>query len=197
MEDKKEKEYIMYKITCNTDESLIYIGSTTNFKCRKSRHKGNCNNKNSDNHHIKVYEIIRNNGGWNNWTISPIEIFFSDNKIKAKIRENELMHDYKSNLNVRSAYVSDKEKEEYYENNKEKIKQNSKIYYEKRDNKEQYFKDIYQKRKNKEYHLQVIYCDCGCEVLKGNFSRHKKSARHEKYLCGLIKKEEKQAIKQV
>ncbi len=173
MEDKKEKEYIMYKITCNTDESLIYIGSTTNFKVRKNRHKRNCNNKNSDNHHIKVYEIIRNNGGWNNWTISPIEIFFSDNKIKAKIRENELMNDYKSNLNTRSAYVSDKEKEEYYEKNKERIKQNSKIY------------------------LQVINCDCGCEVLKGNFSRHKKSAKHQEYLCGLIKEKKEQAIKQI
>ena len=169
MADKKEKEYIMYKITCNTDESLIYIGSTTNFKCRKSQHKNCCNSIKSNQHNLKIYETIRNNGGWNNWTISPIEIYISNNKIKAKIRENVLMDLFNSNLNCFRAYTSKEERKEkqkkYEEKNKNKIIKNK---------------------------TQKIICECDTEITKGCLSRHiKTSKKHQKYLCGLIKEEEK------
>ena len=36
---------IIYKIQHNEKPELLYIGSTTNFKIRKNRHKSNCYNE--------------------------------------------------------------------------------------------------------------------------------------------------------
>ena len=44
---------------------------------------------------------------------------------------------------------------------------------------------IIEKRKLK------IICDCGFELTKLNLQRHKKSSKHQAYLCGLIKEEKK------
>ena len=44
--EQKYKPYVMYKITCNDNENLIYIGSTTNFRVRKTLHKSRCHNEN-------------------------------------------------------------------------------------------------------------------------------------------------------
>ena len=243
MEDKKEKEYIMYKITCNTDESLIYIGSTTNFRVRKNRHKNACINENYKEYSLKVYEMIRSNGGWINWTISPVEIYYSDNKTKAKIRENELMDEFKSNLNLIKAYISEEERKtnlkiykndnkeyykqiskdyyiankdiiqdynkKYYEENMDNLKEQQKLYY--KNNKEKsklYYENnkhiINKKRENyfKQYNFDnkdklsekrklTIICECGLEITKLNLQRHKKSSKHQTYLCGFLKEEPK------
>ena len=37
----------IYKIEHIEDESLIYVGHTTNFKQRKAEHKKTCNNENN------------------------------------------------------------------------------------------------------------------------------------------------------
>ena len=137
MEDKKLNEFIIYKITCNTNQNLIYIGSTKNFKCRKSQHKCCCINSNLKNYTLKLYQTIRENGGWDNWKIQPIEIYNTDNKTKARIRENELMEFLKANLNSNKAYISEDNKKiekaimdkKYYENNKEEIKIYKQQYY--------------------------------------------------------------------
>ena len=206
MEAKKEKEYIMYKIICNTDETLIYIGSTINFRVRKNKHKSDCNNINSKKQHIKVYENIRNNGGWNNWKMQPIEIYNTDNIIKARIRENELMIEYNSTLNCCKAYISMEEKKEYYKKHKEdniehykkykddnkiKMKEYHKEYYGNKEDKKNYQKEIYQRTKNKEYNTKNTICDCGSEIRQKSMKRHLITKHHQKYLCGLIKEEEK------
>jgi len=48
------------------DENIkdCYVGSTSNFKVRKWDHKRLSSDENSK---FKIYETIRNNGGWNNW----------------------------------------------------------------------------------------------------------------------------------
>ena len=249
MEDNKVKEYIMYKITCNTDESLIYIGSTTNLRVRKNRHKNSCINENYKEYNIKLYQNIRENGGWNNWKMQAIEMYKTDNKIKARIRENELMDEFKSNLNIIKAYISEEERKtnfkiykndnkeyykqlskdyyiankdciqeynkKYYEENMDNIKEHQKNYY--NNNKEKsklYYKNnkdiINKKRENyfKQYNLDnkdklsekrklKIVCDCGFEITKLNLQRHKKSSKHQEYLCGLIKEKKEQAIEEI
>ena len=59
---------IIYKITCN-DESIsdVYVGHTTNFVQRKHAHKISCTNIKSPNYKCRLYNVIRNNGGWDNW----------------------------------------------------------------------------------------------------------------------------------
>ena len=51
----------------------VYVGQTTNFRTRKSRHKRNCCNSDYEKHHLKVYQYIRENGGWENFDMIEIE----------------------------------------------------------------------------------------------------------------------------
>ena len=57
--------------------------------------------------------------------MKPIEMYYADSKIKAKIRENELMEVFNNNLNSVRAYRNEEEKKEYV---KEYYKNNLEIY---------------------------------------------------------------------
>ena len=198
--EQKYKPYIMYKITCNDNENLIYIGSTTNFKVRKSLHKGCCDNGKSKKYNFKIYQSIRNNFGWNNFTIKPIEMFYADSKIKAKIRENELMEVFNSNLNSVRAYRNEEEKQEYVkeyyknnidiykknslmyrENNKDKIKEYHKQYDDDHKNEK---KEYYEKNKEK-INMKII-CKCGCEIQKRGLNEHLTSKKHLKLILNSL-----------
>ena len=78
----KYDQSIIYKICCK-DLSIqdIYIGSTTNFKSRKCRHKTTCNNINDKSYNHYKYEFIRNNGGWDNWEM----VFIKEVKCNSKL----------------------------------------------------------------------------------------------------------------
>jgi GIY-YIG catalytic domain len=53
-----------------------YVGSTTNFRIRKSRHKSDCLNENSVGYKCPIYKFIRDNGGWENgWEMVMIESY--------------------------------------------------------------------------------------------------------------------------
>ena len=70
---KEEIDYsntIIYKIVCkNPNINDVYVGHTTNFIQRKYSHKIACN---SITNNIKIYNIIRENGGWDNWDMIEI-----------------------------------------------------------------------------------------------------------------------------
>ena len=77
---------IIYKLFCN-DISVtdVYVGHTTNFIKRKYQHKILCiSNKN-----LKIYDIIRKNGGWDNWKMIEIAKYNFQDVIEARIREQE------------------------------------------------------------------------------------------------------------
>ena len=63
----------IYKIQCK-DPSVkdIYIGSTCDFIVRKRGHSSRCNNPNCPKRHYKLYQYIRDNGGWDNWNMVKI-----------------------------------------------------------------------------------------------------------------------------
>ena len=66
------KQKCIYQIKCNDPNSdLLYIGSTSNFNVRKAKHKFNsaANGK----YDWKLYKYIRAFGGWDNFTMSPIQ----------------------------------------------------------------------------------------------------------------------------
>ena len=55
---------VIYKIVCNDlNITDCYVGSTTDFTTRKSHHKSSCNNETDSRYHLKVYKMIRDNGG--------------------------------------------------------------------------------------------------------------------------------------
>ena len=65
---------VFYKIACN-DLSIkdCYVGHTTDFTKRKSVHKSRCVCESQPMYHLTVYTFIREFGGWENWSVVPIE----------------------------------------------------------------------------------------------------------------------------
>ena len=86
---------LIYKIVCNdTKIKNIYIGSTTNFKQRKSAHKISCNSVNCR----YVYKVIRDNGGWNNWSMILIDYTPCNTKLELLKIEREYIEKEDSDL---------------------------------------------------------------------------------------------------
>ena len=100
---KTEIDYsntIIYKITCkDTNVKDVYVGHTTNFVQRKHAHKQGCVNKKSSNYKCKLYETIRTNGGWNNWSMEIINFFKCRDHYEARIKEQEYFVMLNANLN--------------------------------------------------------------------------------------------------
>ena len=63
----------IYKLEHIEDESLIYVGHTTNFKQRKAQHKQRCNNENNKEFNRKLYTMMRENGGFEMFKMIEIE----------------------------------------------------------------------------------------------------------------------------
>lgn len=114
----------IYKICCN-DKNITdcYVGSTTNFKQRKSGHKRSCNNENSKNHHIKVYQFIRENGGFDNWSMVLVEKVEVNDSYELKKKERKYIEELNSTLNCN---IPTRTTKEWCEDNKEKIKEKGK-----------------------------------------------------------------------
>jgi hypothetical protein len=189
---KKPMDYskcVIYKIVCN-DESVLecYVGHTTSFKDRKRQHKKNCKSN-----HLKLYQMIRENGGWDNFTMTPICEFPCENLIQACIKEEEYRVELQSQLNMRKAYQSEENRKEYKKEIDKKIRSSptfiKKQYPEKekeyRENHKEHYKELWNewyeknkekvKEKAKERSKERIMCECGKEICKGSLSRHRKT----------------------
>lgn len=114
---------IIYKIYCkNVEITDTYVGHTTNLKHRKIEHKYACNNSKSKSYNIKVYEFIRNNGGWDNWDFIEVEKFPCNSKDEAHMRESYWYFLLRANLNSIAPSL-DFEKQKIRENRKRVINQ--------------------------------------------------------------------------
>jgi GIY-YIG catalytic domain len=91
---------IIYKITCK-DPNIkdVYVGHTTNFVQRKHAHKNSCSNENSSNYNCKLYQAIRNNGGWNNWNMEIVNFFNCNDHYEARKKEQEYFELLNATLN--------------------------------------------------------------------------------------------------
>jgi hypothetical protein len=77
----------------------VYVGHTTNFVQRKHAHKQSCINEKSLNNKCKLYDVIRNNGGWVNWNMEIINFFNCKTHYEARIKEQEYFVLLNANLN--------------------------------------------------------------------------------------------------
>jgi hypothetical protein len=79
---------VIYKIICN-DLTIkqTYVGHTTDFTSRKNSHKSKCLKPDNKKYHLKVYQTIRDNGGWENWNMIQIELYPCENIHEAILRE--------------------------------------------------------------------------------------------------------------
>jgi hypothetical protein len=135
--------YTFYKIVPKNKELIYnYVGQTTNFINRKLQHKQQVENENYNKSHYKLYKTIRQNGGWDEWEMIEIEKLNGKTRLESRMREQKLIEEYKSNLNILNAYITEEERastkktitEKYRENNKELLKEQTKQY--KEDHKE-------------------------------------------------------------
>ena len=113
---KNEIDYsntIIYKIFCkDKTKTDVYIGHTTNFIKRKYQHKICCNNLNNK---LKIYNIIRENGGWDNWSMIDIETLPCQTQSDRSIREKYWYDQLNANLNTKvpNRKIDDYLKEEH------------------------------------------------------------------------------------
>ena len=122
---------VIYKLINYDCQDLVYVGSTTNFTKRKAQHK----QKTNENVNRKLYNTIREKGGWESWNMIKICDFPCNTSAEARQEEDRHMILLKSNLNSYRAYMSDEDKKErnkkYREANKEKIQEAKKERYRK------------------------------------------------------------------
>ena len=91
---------LFYKISCkDTNITDLYIGHTTNFVQRKSGHKQGCNNPKYANYNCKLYNVIRHNGGWDNWRMDIIAYHECKDLYEARKKEQEYFILYNATLN--------------------------------------------------------------------------------------------------
>ena len=91
---------IIYKITCiDPNITDVYVGHTTNFVQRKHAHKQSCTNQNTANYKCKLYDVIRNNGGWKNWKMEIINFYNCHDHYEARKKEQEYFISLNATLN--------------------------------------------------------------------------------------------------
>ena len=160
---------VIYGIFSNSGAENVYIGHTTDFSNRKRGHKNCCNNPNVSTHYnLKLYKIIRENGGWENYTMRIIEEYPCNTRNEAAAREFYYFQQYNATMNYQvpsrqlPQYRIDnderrkRESKEYHERNKEKIK----AYFEA--NKERFKekrKIYYEEHKEEKHKKDKIYRD--------------------------------------
>jgi hypothetical protein len=193
---------VIYRISHKEIAGLDYVGSTVNFLCRKGQHKTHCTNENSTSHHFKVYQTIRDNGGWDSFQMLEVKKYPCQDKREAEMEEERCRHELKAVLNTRRAFRTDEERKEYqslhhnqyckdnkdmitkinkkhYMQHREKIIESQKIYNEK--NKESIIK--YQtkyREKNKERAKEQYTCLlCQCSMRTDAKKRHERSQKHQ------------------
>jgi len=91
---------IFYKIFCkDTTIKELYVGLTTNFVQRRHAHKQSCKNEKAMNHNCKLYNAIRNAGGWENWQMEIIAFHNCKDSYEAHKKEQEYFETLGATLN--------------------------------------------------------------------------------------------------
>lgn len=103
----------IYKIEHLEKPELIYIGSTTQFNRRKANHKRACNNETGSAYNFKLYDMVRLNGGWNEFKMMVIKEYPCNNKTELLIEEEKHRKEYQASLNKIRAYRTEEETKQY------------------------------------------------------------------------------------
>jgi hypothetical protein len=194
LSNKKMPDYskcVIYEIVCKDSQIKdSYIGSTCNFRKRKCDHKTCCNNEKDSHYNFHLYTFIRKNGGWNNFEMWPIARVKCNDKIEKLMWERKYIERTKPSLNYQFPLRTRKE---YYEKEKEHIKEQRKQY--RKDNKElikEAEKQYREKNKEKisEYNKKYtedrrikIKCTCGSEIYKYKMNDHIKTKKHLAFIA--------------
>jgi len=165
---KKDSDYsntLIYKISCKdkivTD---LYVGHTINFVQRKSAHE-----QNSKSNKCKLYQIIRSNGGWSNWTMEIIAFFNCANYTEARMKEQEYFLSLNATLNSIEPFPKNEEKVV-----KEKVVK-EKVVKEKEVKEKEVVEQIVIDASN--YKFNCLFCNITCNR-KNDWDRHILTRKH-------------------
>lgn len=112
---------VFYRIFCkNPQITDCYVGHTTDFRGRKYRHKSACTLENNIKYEYKVYQFIRNYGGWKNWNMEIIEDCNTLTLQQVYARERFWYETLNATLNNN---IPNRNATEYYNDNKNEILQ--------------------------------------------------------------------------
>jgi hypothetical protein len=124
-----------------------------------------------------VYQFIRANGGWDNWSMIQIEQYNATDKRSLETRERHYIEQLGATLNKQ---IPCQTRKEWYQDNVEHIKEQNKEY--KQDNIEKLKKQSKEYRQaNSDKLKQKHDCYCGGKYVHSNKSRHFKSKKHCDY----------------
>jgi len=141
--------YSIYKIEHRTNPDLVYVGSTTDFNERKRLHKSRCISS-----EIKVYQIIREHGGWDQFDMIEIKQI-ECTQLEARKEEDRVRIELNARMNTLSAVmdieIRNKKMQKFHQSHREERLQK---------NKEQYT------------------CECGSEITRNYKSRHLRTEKH-------------------
>ena len=159
---------VIYTIEHNEDKTLLYVGSTIEFEARIRLHKHNCKTQKQ-----KLYQTIRDNGGWDCFTMKIYKQFKCETKREMFMEEELMRLELGATLNMNRAYTTETEHKEqriewakqYYQDKKETIVERNKKY----------------REKNAERLNEIIVCHCGRSVRRHNISKHKRTIVHKEW----------------
>jgi hypothetical protein len=152
----------IYKIWCNLNGiDEIYIGSSARFVGRCKLHESDCNNINSPRYGYKLYQYIRNNGGFENFTIDVLEKYPCKNKTELHIREEYWKNELNPTLNTNKAHRTEQDVKQYQK---------------------EYHKEYQKQEKCKHYLKQIITCSkCGKKHDRRNTTNHQRTKYCQNY----------------
>jgi hypothetical protein len=147
----------IYKLCCNDLKIKdIYVGHTTNFTQRKNAHKYKCTNQRSKGYHIYVYDYIRKNGGWNNWSMVEIERVSCIDRNDAEKRERIFIETLGATLNQ---LIPTRTIKEWGIDNYDHKKEVSKVWYQQNiDRLREAHKKYYEKNREREIFKTQLRC---------------------------------------
>ena len=149
---------VVYKImSLDPEIDDIFVGSTTAFRKRKHDHKKNCCNESSKEYKRYVYQFIRNNGGWDNWSMVVVKAYPDiTSKMELLNKERKWMKKLNATLNKQIKKVEFLTEKEW----RKWLRKLDPAYYAR----------------------EKIKCECGCMIGRSNISHHKNSKKHSKLL---------------
>ena len=179
----------IYKFVCNDINVLsTYTGSSTDWVKRKSNHKTCCNVEGNDKYNLHIYQVMRANNGWDNWTMLKICDFPCDSKFELEVEERRHMELLGSDMNkaiptrtIKEYNDSHKdEQKKYYQINKASIdKKNRNYAINHKEEIVQYKKEYYLSNEDKNSTKRQEYRDSHKEEKKLTDKQYRKDNRDE------------------
>ena len=173
----KYENNIIYKIQHETIDELIYVGSTCDFVKRKCRHKNTCNNETRSGYNFKLYQMIRENGGWDSFTMTMVSKYPCEDYLEARQEEERIRRELNANMNSQRCFVTEEDikvyKKAYREEHKKEISIRDKKYYEEHTEKIKEYRRKYCDEHNeriKEY--MQVYNEEHSEKIKENKKKY-------------------------